>query len=226
MKTILLTDPVYTRLMLERTCLSRRGHALLEAHTGSQGLKLAREHHPHLILFPTNLGDLDGAAFCKAIREDPGTRHASLLLVVSNDSDEAVRRVMQAGANDFLTMPLRHWDLDHKLSIFLNIETRKTVRILVQTQVYTPVNRGFLLGTSINVSASGLLLESHAVFAEGASMHLRFFLPGIPKQIDAEARVVRVEKHPGVLRYGLHFDRIEKEDMELLRQFALASAGS
>jgi CheY-like chemotaxis protein len=219
MKTILLADPSYTRLMLERTCLGRRGHSIVEAHTGSQGLEQARAHRPHLVLFSYHLGDMNADAFCRAVREDDRTRRTSLLLVVATEPEEIVRRVLGAGANAVITMPLQNAELDEKLATYLNIESRKSVRVIVHTRVQAQSPAGFFLCTSVNLSASGMLLESHAAYAPGTPMDLRFFLPGHPHQIETASHIVRVEEHRGTKCYGVRFDAMDAEHTRLLRQF-------
>lgn len=220
MHTILLADPVGTRLMLERTCLMRHPHAVLEARTGGEALRLARERHPRLILFPGDLGDMDASSFCRSIRGDGATRGTSLLLVVSKENDQTVRAAMEAGANDCVVFPLNRLDLDRKLGIYLNIEPRRDARFLVQAKVESVRDRGFFLGTSVNLSASGMLLEALTTFKSGDRVHIRFFLPGIPREIEAQAEVVRADIHPGVRRYGLRFEAIEVDDADLIRSFS------
>ena len=220
MHTILLADPVGTRLMLERTCLMRHPHTVVEARTGSEALLLAREHHPRLILLAGDLIDMDAAAFCRSIRGSGETRETSLLLVVSKESDQTVRAAMEAGANDCLVFPLNRLDLDRKLGIYLNIEPRRDARFLVQAKVESARDRGFFLGTSVNLSASGMLLEALTTFHIGDRIHIRFFLPGNPREIETQATVVRADAHPGVRRYGLHFDAITAGDADLIHFFS------
>ena len=225
MHTILLADPVGTRLMLERTCLMRHPYTVVEARTGSEALRLAMERRPRLILFPGDLGDMDAAAFCRSIRGAWATRETSLLLVVSRESDLVVRAAMEAGANDCLLFPLNRLDLDRKLGIYLNIEPRRDARFLVQAKVESARDRGFFLGTSINLSVTGMLLEALTTFQIGDEVRIRFFLPGVPREIAAQACVVRADAHPGVRRYGLRFDAIEAEDADLIRLFSKPADG-
>lgn len=224
MHTILLADPVGTRLMIERTCLIRHPHAVVEARCGSEALEVARRRRPRLILFPGDMGDMDAAAFCRAIRGDGATRETSLLLVVTRESDQTVCSAMEAGANDCLVFPLNRLDLDRKLGIYLNIEPRRDARFLVQAKVEAVRDRGFFLGTSVNLSASGMLLEALTTFKIGDRVHMRFFLPGVPREIDVQAVVVRADAHPGVRRYGLHFDAIAAADAELIRSYSVPGA--
>jgi CheY-like chemotaxis protein len=226
MSTILLADPVGTRLMLERTCLMRHPHEIVEARTGSEAVRQARERHPRLILFAGDLVDMDGAAFCRAVRGDASIRNASLLMIVARESDEAVRRSMEAGANDCLIFPLHRHDLDRKLGIYLNIEPRREARFLVQARVESARDRGFFLGTSVNLSASGMLLEALTDFRVGETVHIRFFLPGVPKEVEAQARIVRSEVRPGIRRYGLRFDAIRPDHADRIRSFTRSDGAS
>lgn len=79
-KKILIVDPVYTRLLLEKTCLSRKEYNIITASKGSEGVKKAKVEKPNLILFPTNLYDMDGAEFCKIIRNEEDTKKLLLFL--------------------------------------------------------------------------------------------------------------------------------------------------
>jgi DNA-binding response OmpR family regulator len=162
---------------------------------------------------------MDAAAFCRTLREDARTRRTSLLLVVADEPEEAVRLVLDAGANDTLTMPLQDGELDQRLATYLNVEARKSVRVIVQTRVHSQSPQAFSLGTSLNLSASGMLLETHGAYTEGTQMDLRFFLPGHPRQIEASSRIIRVEERTGTNLCGVRFDAIASGDTNLLRQF-------
>ncbi|MEJ5166728.1 MAG: PilZ domain-containing protein [Thermoanaerobaculia bacterium] len=218
-KRILLVDPVYTRLLLEKTCLSRKEYQIFTSQKGSEGLKKAREIKPHLILFSSSLGDIDGAIFCKKIREDEETRKTSLLLVVAKEEDHKVSEIMASGCNDFITFPLNKLILDQKLGIYLNIATRKAARIMVQIKIEAKSYQGFHLGTSVNLSKSGMLLETPINLNREEEIFLKFFLPKSLKQIETKAMVVREENLKNLKRYGLKFVEMDPDFEKMVEEF-------
>ncbi len=219
-KKILIVDPVYTRLLLEKTCLSRKEYKIFTSSLGSEGLNKAKEVKPNLILFSANLEDLDGAEFCRMIRNDEETKKTSLILIVAKDDDSKINEIMASGCNDFITFPLNKIILDQKLGIYLNIATRRAARIMVQLKIETKSFQGFHLGTSVNISKSGMLLETPITLKIGEEINLRFFIPKSLKQIETKAIVMREELIKNVKRYGLKFFNLKPEFENVIDEFA------
>jgi len=73
------------------------------ASSGREGIQLAKEFKPHIVLMDINMPDMDGIAATEAImREVPATQ--VVMLSVQGETDY-LRRAMLAGARDFLTKP-------------------------------------------------------------------------------------------------------------------------
>lgn len=218
-KKILIVDPVYTRLLLEKTCLSRKEYKIFTSSIGSEGYQKAKEVKPNLILFSADLVDLDGADFCRKIRSDEETKKTSLILIVAKDDDSKINEIMSSGCNDFITFPLNKLILDQKLGVYLNIATRRAARIMVQMKIETKSFQGFHLGTSINLSKTGMLLETPITLCIGEEIYLKFFLPKNLKQIETKALVVREEKIGNLKRYGLKFINLDSEYERMIDLF-------
>lgn len=74
------------------------------AGTGREGVKLAKELRPDIIIMDINMPDMDGLEATSIIgKEVPST--AVIIMSVQNDTDY-VRKAMRAGASDFLTKPV------------------------------------------------------------------------------------------------------------------------
>ncbi len=73
------------------------------ASSGREGVELAKEFKPHIVLMDINMPDMDGIAATEAImKEVPATQ--VVMLSVQGETDY-LRRAMLAGARDFLTKP-------------------------------------------------------------------------------------------------------------------------
>ena len=81
------------------------------ARTGAEGIQVAMEQHPDVVLMDINMPDMDGITATERIREKvPATQ--IVILSVQSDSNY-MRKAMLAGARDFLTKPP---DLDELIS--------------------------------------------------------------------------------------------------------------
>lgn len=85
--------------------LRQAGHEVIAASRGHDGLRLARERHPDLVLLDLMLPDLAGTELCKALKRDPRTRDIPVLMLTAKG--EEIDRVLgfELGADDYVVKP-------------------------------------------------------------------------------------------------------------------------
>ncbi len=106
MATILLVeDNELNRDMLSRR-LARRGYTVTCAVDGQQGLELARETSPDLILMDMSLPVLDGWQATRQIKDDPRTRHIPVIALTAHAMAEDERKARESGCDDYDTKPV------------------------------------------------------------------------------------------------------------------------
>jgi CheY-like chemotaxis protein len=93
--------------LVEQVLRFRPGIALLTATDGRAGLELARARRPDLILLDLNLPELTGAEVLAALREGPATRAIPVVVISADATEGQRRRLLAAGAHDYLTKPLQ-----------------------------------------------------------------------------------------------------------------------
>ncbi len=111
MARILLCDNEETLRTLMRVSLDGLGHEILEARTGDEGLRLARELLPDLVLLDMMMPGRSGLEVLRELREDPALDEIAVVMVtarVQADDREAARA---AGADGFLSKPFRPAEL-------------------------------------------------------------------------------------------------------------------
>ena len=67
---VLVVEDEETLLFTLAHSLKREGYTVLTANRGDDGLKVAREHHPDLILLDVMLPGIDGIQVCRLLRRD------------------------------------------------------------------------------------------------------------------------------------------------------------
>lgn len=85
--------------------LTRAGHSVRCAGRGSDGLRLAQEQPPDLVLLDVMLPDLSGTQVCGALKADPRTKHVPVVMVSARG--EEIDRIVgfELGADDYVVKP-------------------------------------------------------------------------------------------------------------------------
>jgi signal transduction histidine kinase len=106
MKTILLIDDDQQVRTMFGLALRREGYHVIEAESGKEGLALARQHLPDLILTDIHMPGGDGATLLHDIRRDPELHSKQVVLMTGRPDLVTPRRGMEEGADDFLVKPV------------------------------------------------------------------------------------------------------------------------
>ena len=116
MKTILIVEDTELNIDL-LTQLLEDDYALLVAKDGAQGVALALEHNPDLILMDISLPIMDGYEATRKIRE---TLKSTPIIGLSAHAMQSDRdKALEAGCNDYMTKPFDEDLLLKKLKGFL-----------------------------------------------------------------------------------------------------------
>jgi DNA-binding response OmpR family regulator len=85
--------------------LRHDGFQVSVAHSGVEGLKLARRESPDLIILDILMPGMDGYQVCRELRQDPMLGDVPVLLLTAKGKDEDKIEGFRAGADDYLTKP-------------------------------------------------------------------------------------------------------------------------
>ena len=84
---------------------------VVTAENGREGLELARQHKPDLILCDVMMPELDGHAVLQSLRAEPATATLPFIFLTAKGDKLDVRQGMNLGADDYLTKPVGREDL-------------------------------------------------------------------------------------------------------------------
>lgn len=98
---LVVEDESPTRALL-RVALVSHGYRVLEAATGEQALQVVVAEAPDVILLDLGLGDIDGVALVKRLREVTAT---PVIVVSARRQEQAKVDVLDAGADDYVDKP-------------------------------------------------------------------------------------------------------------------------
>ena len=103
---ILVVEDNEKNRKLVRDVLTFKGYEIIEAETGEEGVRLAHERHPDLILMDIQLPGIDGATALRQLRADPATRMIPALAVTASAMEQDRQTIMSAGFEGYQSKPL------------------------------------------------------------------------------------------------------------------------
>jgi len=122
---LVVDDDAVTANWLQ-SMLTAMGYKVAVATTGQQAITAARMHPPDLVILDLILPDIDGLDVCTALRNDPHTATAIIVMLTSRDRPEEISAGLQAGADDYIVkQPGAAAELEEKLPVWLT-ETKAT----------------------------------------------------------------------------------------------------
>jgi CheY-like chemotaxis protein len=229
MKKALLVDDVKLFIELEKTLLANRSNIqIFTAASGQEAIDIHKKEMVDLILCDLYMPGMTGKEVCKIIRHDSSLKKVSIIIITTSakDFDEC----LAAGANDVLLKPINPSEFMQKVGKYINIPVRRDIRILARIGVEgvkgTPSES--FLGNTVNISVSGVLVETGHVISLGELVSCSFFVPGKTTPITVSGEVVRKadSKGAGMHYYGIKFVNIREEDKVVIGDYIKKNAES
>ena len=103
---ILIVEDDEKSRKLVREVLRVRGYEIIEAETGEEGVGLAQERRPRLVLMDIRLPGIDGIQALGQLRADVATRQIPVMAMTASVMAGDRQRVLDAGFDDFLSKPI------------------------------------------------------------------------------------------------------------------------
>jgi CheY-like chemotaxis protein len=92
---------------LVRDVLTFKGYEIIEAETGEEGVRLAQERHPSLILMDIRLPGIDGIEALRLLRAEQATRGIPIMAMTASVMTADRQKITDAGFDAFQSKPLK-----------------------------------------------------------------------------------------------------------------------
>ncbi len=119
--TVLLVEDDPTTVEIVRLYLSREGHNVLVATDGVEGLRLARQERPDLLVLDLMLPGMDGMELCRILRQESDM---PIVMLTARFGEEDRLAGLDLGADDYVTKPFSPRELCARVRAVL----RRTAR--------------------------------------------------------------------------------------------------
>jgi len=103
---ILIVEDNPKNLKLVRDTLQVKGYRTIEAGTGEEGVQLAHDQRPALLLMDIQLPGINGVEAFRQLRADPATQAIPVVAVTASVMAQERQKVMAAGFDGFQGKPI------------------------------------------------------------------------------------------------------------------------
>lgn len=120
MATILYIDDTENNRILVSRRLERKGYDVLTAVSAEEGLALARQKTPDLILMDMGMPDVDGWTATRQLKADPELGKIPVIALTAHAMQGDREKALEAGCDDYETKPFDFPRLFEKIEARLN----------------------------------------------------------------------------------------------------------
>ena len=119
MALVLIVDDSPTEVHVLKTALEAHGHATIAAENGADGVAMARERKPDLILMDVVMPGVNGYQATRQLSRDPDTRGIPVIMVTTKSHETDRIWGMRQGAVDYVVKPVDAAELVRKAETLL-----------------------------------------------------------------------------------------------------------
>ncbi len=105
-KTILIIEDNEQNMYMLSYLLEQSNYTIIKAYNGLDGLKLAHENHPEIILIDIQLPDMDGYEICNKLSYNGLPKSTVIIAVTSYAMGGDKEKAIEAGADGYLEKPI------------------------------------------------------------------------------------------------------------------------
>lgn len=134
---ILIVDDVPANVKLLVARLTAEYFEVVVANNGLEALDICRQGHCDVVLLDVMMPEMDGFEVCRRLKADPATMHLPVVMITALDSPADRIAGLQAGADDFLTKPVR------EMALTARVRSLARLKMLVdELRASSPVAKG------------------------------------------------------------------------------------
>jgi len=119
---ILIVEDNPANLDIMQTRLTANNYEVITATDGEEGLAVAREKQPDLILLDIMMPKINGLEVCRRLKGDPSFSFVPIIMVTAKADSKDVIAGLEAGSDEYLTKPVDHAAMVSRVKSMLRIK--------------------------------------------------------------------------------------------------------
>lgn len=163
-KILIIDDDAVARAAVEGL-LASEPYETYFASNGFDGISMAVNLHPDVVLLDVMMPKMNGFEVCRSIRSMPEIAEAPIILITSLDDHESRIQGLRAGADDFVTKPYNSMELFARLQTILRLNRYR--RIAEQKEELQTLNKQLLIAYNKTIEGWSQALDLRDRETEG-----------------------------------------------------------
>lgn len=187
---ILVVDDEKDILSILQYNLEKADYRVTCVTSGESALRVAREHHPELMLLDLMLPGIDGLDVCRIIRQDPAIAQIPIIMLTAKGTEADIVTGLELGADDYVTKPFSPRELVARVGSVLR-------RQQAVTEHDSPILSKH--GIEVNVDRRDVTVQGDPVDLTATEFDILYFLikrPGWVRTRDQIIENVRGDNYP------------------------------
>jgi|GEM_PF-976329 len=173
-KKILIVDDDEFFLQVQRGFLEREHFEIIEARRGDAALEIMRKESPDIVLLDLYMPEMDGLETMVRARAE-GMIDLPIVIVSREDDQGKIRELLDAGANEFLTKPIKIEELIKTVNTLTKEAHREHPRIPAVIKIrYRNLNE-LLPGDSKDISSTGIFIRTKKPLEAGRNIEIYLY---------------------------------------------------
>lgn len=154
---LIVEDDRHISELLEFNLL-KQGYRVLTSGTGSEGLKMATEKNPNLVVLDVMLPQMDGVSVLRKLRESEKTRRLPVLMLTAKTDESDVLVGLELGADDYMAKPFSVKEVIARIRAILRRSSDSPSEV--------PKSQRIILGPIV------MDVDNHEIFLDGSPLIL------------------------------------------------------
>ncbi len=114
-RRVLVVDDSATDRMVLQALVTSLGYQASIARNGREALDIVLAELPDIVITDWVMPEMEGPAFCRALRQAPAGRRVYVILFTAHNDEERLYEGLLAGADDFVSKPVRPREIEARL---------------------------------------------------------------------------------------------------------------
>ncbi|OUV72735.1 MAG: DNA-binding response regulator [Flavobacteriales bacterium TMED123] len=158
--------------------LKKQEYKIFTANDGNKGLMLAQKHNPDLIILDVMMPGMDGIELCDRIRQVPALNDVLIIFLTARAEDYSELAGFDAGADDYITKPIKPKLLISRIKAILRRKTEKLAKNIK------------LANFEIDKDKYTLFYSGKEIFLAKKEFNLLFYLMTLPGKVFKRKEII------------------------------------
>ena len=119
-KKVLVIDDENDILLIIKSALHEEGYEVVTANNGYDGLALAEDASPDLIILDIMMPEMDGFEVLQQLKENEKTAQIPVVILTGLSSKDKIREALNKGIDYYIVKPFEYQDLVSKVKIAID----------------------------------------------------------------------------------------------------------